>query len=110
MHPPLQCPGCGCKLTLSLEDPPAALKDQLKIRYKLNELETDVLTGVMEGLDNFSIAATIGRSTNVVKNYVSILFNKFGANNRVQLVNIVNAGTAYARHTKARDIPSQPRS
>ncbi len=52
----------------------------------LSPRETEVLACLAEGLSNKSIAKKLHLSPNTVKTHITSLFNKFGVNNRTQVV------------------------
>ena len=62
------------------------------LTQSLDNRERDVLTGILSGLSNRKIAASIGLSENSVKNIVQRLLRRAGVNSRSQLVRVALAG------------------
>ena len=52
----------------------------------LTSAEAAILDLVAEGLDNRTIAASLGKSEKTVRNQLSVIFNKLGVHNRAQAI------------------------
>ena len=75
----------------------------------LTTKEMQVATLVWEGLTNRQIAAIIGTSEQVVKNYLRTTFDKLGVWSRLELALYV-ARQGGAAWLDKRNVPSQPSS
>jgi DNA-binding NarL/FixJ family response regulator len=78
-------------------------------RECLTPKELQVATLVWEGLTNRQIAAIIGTSEQVVKNYLRTTFDKLGVWSRLELALYV-ARQGGAAWLETRNVPAQPSS
>jgi len=55
------------------------------LQMTLTRRERDIVALVVDGYSNREIAERLGLSDQTIKNQLSVIFDKVGANNRVQL-------------------------
>jgi DNA-binding NarL/FixJ family response regulator len=65
--------------------------DEIKLHEKLTPRERSVVKAVAEGYRNKEIGARLGLTENTVKAYLSRIYVKTSANNRLQLALLVIA-------------------
>jgi DNA-binding NarL/FixJ family response regulator len=56
-----------------------------KENKQMNEAESKIVGGIMKGMSNREIAYDIAMTEGTVKNYISILLNRYYCKNRVEL-------------------------
>jgi DNA-binding CsgD family transcriptional regulator len=62
---------------------------QLKSYYKITDREAHVIQHIVNGITNKEIAKNIGTSERTVKAHISSIYDKFGVDNRAQLLGIL---------------------
>lgn len=84
---------CGFSVVRELDEGEALPRlawavEKLSTRFGLTEREVEILSGVLEGFDNKSIAQTLGISSATAKWHLSNVFKKTGSKNRESLLRV----------------------
>jgi DNA-binding CsgD family transcriptional regulator len=73
------------------QGPPAELPEDFIVRFGISNREREIIEMMAQGFSNNAIAEKLYISTLTVKNHIYHIYQKTGAGNKVQLLNMMNS-------------------